>query len=655
MMKSLIVILSVYLIISQTVLAFSGNGSGTEEDPYQITTVEQLQEMNDDLDAHYILMNDIDASETREWNVGDHDNDPETPDSAMGFEPIGFVETKYLNEFEYFTGKLDGQGFQIKGLFINRGRTISSGLFELIGSGCIINDLSIIESEISSSLNCGILAGMILTNYDSNENISISNCILEGDINSIGSKGGLAGYIDSKHVDLIIENCHYTGNIYSNTKWTNGGLSGGLLGYIVGYKGNIEINDCSSFSKIYGIESDIGGFCGKIENSIGDIEIINCKSEFDIYGKKHLVGGFCSSISAYSGNIMIIDCISEGIIHDTIASGGGFCRSNHSATGNSILRNCISYVDILSYDELGTIGGFCGSNGSDSGKAIIEYCVSYGDVTGTDEVGGFCGILYSFGSGECRIEYCASYGDVKGYNEVGGFCGSSSFCRESSNLTIRNCFSTSDVSGKSYIGGFCGRYSMMHYENVAQIENCYSSGNIKLLKDDKYYSIGGFCGGYESQSKVNSCYWDTETSGITKSYGGEGKTTAEMMMQSTFDDWDFDNVWCMVEGKTYPQLQHFVDCDTLVSVLTIESNERLEIYPNPATSQITISLGEEFISTPEIDIIDYLGNVMRWTPSARWSPSDKSITINTSSLSPGVYFLRMRSGDRVEVKKFVVI
>ncbi len=81
----------------------------------------------------------------------------------------------------------------------------------------------------------------------------------------------------------------------------------------------------------------------------------------------------------------------------------------------------------------------------------------------------------------------------------------------------------------------------------------------------------------------------------------------------------------------------------------------ITLHPNPATSEITLSLGEEFISAPEIDIIDYLGNVKRWSPSARWTPSEKSITINTSSLSPGVYFLRVRSGEKVEVRKFVVI
>jgi len=64
-MRKLIIL---FLILSYSyALSFSGNGSGTEEDPYQITNVHELQEMNDDLSAYYILMNDIDASETREW------------------------------------------------------------------------------------------------------------------------------------------------------------------------------------------------------------------------------------------------------------------------------------------------------------------------------------------------------------------------------------------------------------------------------------------------------------------------------------------------------------------------------------------------------------------------------------------------------------
>jgi photosystem II stability/assembly factor-like uncharacterized protein len=75
------------------------------------------------------------------------------------------------------------------------------------------------------------------------------------------------------------------------------------------------------------------------------------------------------------------------------------------------------------------------------------------------------------------------------------------------------------------------------------------------------------------------------------------------------------------------------------------------LHPNPATSQITLSIGEGFISKPEIDIIDFLGNAIK----PQYEINGSEITINTSSLSPGVYFLRIRSGEKVEVRKFVVV
>ena len=45
-------------------------GEGTAEDPYQIYDVNELQNMIFDLNAHYILINDVDASSTSNWNDG---------------------------------------------------------------------------------------------------------------------------------------------------------------------------------------------------------------------------------------------------------------------------------------------------------------------------------------------------------------------------------------------------------------------------------------------------------------------------------------------------------------------------------------------------------------------------------------------------------
>ena len=76
------------------------NGSGTEQDPYIITTVEELQLINTKLDGNFALGNDIDASDTVNWNNG------------AGFVPIG----RALNSF---TGSFDGKGHVVRGVYIN--------------------------------------------------------------------------------------------------------------------------------------------------------------------------------------------------------------------------------------------------------------------------------------------------------------------------------------------------------------------------------------------------------------------------------------------------------------------------------------------------------------------------------------------------------
>ena len=75
------------------------------------------------------------------------------------------------------------------------------------------------------------------------------------------------------------------------------------------------------------------------------------------------------------------------------------------------------------------------------------------------------------------------------------------------------------------------------------------------------------------------------------------------------------------------------------------------LHPNPATDHITITLDEAYTTTPEIDIIDILG----YSIKTEHNISDREITINTSLLNPGIYFLRIRSGGEAETRKFVVV
>jgi hypothetical protein len=118
------------LVFADMAGAFSGTGSGTESDPYIITNVNQLQEMNNDLDACYGLGNDIDASNTVSWNGGE------------GFVPIG-------SDTGTFSGVCDGQGHCISNLYENRYGILNYvGLFGYTSSSSEIKNIRLTSKHM---------------------------------------------------------------------------------------------------------------------------------------------------------------------------------------------------------------------------------------------------------------------------------------------------------------------------------------------------------------------------------------------------------------------------------------------------------------------------------------------------------------------------
>src|SRR5690625_6016543 len=77
--------------------------------PYQVSTIEQLQKIRNYSDKFYKQTNDIDASQTKNWNDG------------RGFLPIG-------DDLIQFSGNYDGSNFKITHLTINNFDE-ASGLF----------------------------------------------------------------------------------------------------------------------------------------------------------------------------------------------------------------------------------------------------------------------------------------------------------------------------------------------------------------------------------------------------------------------------------------------------------------------------------------------------------------------------------------------
>ena len=119
-----------------------------------------------DLSAHYVLGNNINASETETWNSG------------AGFTPIG-------NGVE-FSGDFDGQGYSVDGLYINRPNTNGVGLFGGISSSDIKN-IGVTNIDIQGGYNVGGLVG------DNNNGANIMYSYSSGAVSGDSAVGGLVG------------------------------------------------------------------------------------------------------------------------------------------------------------------------------------------------------------------------------------------------------------------------------------------------------------------------------------------------------------------------------------------------------------------------------------------------------------------------------
>jgi len=193
------------------------------------------------------------------------------------------------------------------------------------------------------------------------------------------------------------------------------------------------------------------------------------------------------------------------------------------------------------------LGGLCGYN-----SGSISNCYVSGSVTGghySENLGGLCGHNTDGSISNCYATGSVTGGDHSDY--LGGLCG------ENENGTITGCYATDSVTGGDdswYLGGLCGD------NDNGTISNCYSTGTVTGGVNSDY--LGGLCGG--NTGAVSDCFWDTETSGISTSDGGTGKTTIQMKTVSTFLDagWDMVAIWNIEEYQTYPFLRKYLAIDT---------------------------------------------------------------------------------------------
>lgn len=258
---------------------------------------------------------------------------------------------------------------------------------------------------------------------------------------------------------------------------------GGVVGYF--YADGAEIMDnCRTTGSLSGVNR-VGGVVG--ENSYGTIN--NCSSSATI-----------TTSGDYTGGVV-----------------------GRSIYSTSVLSECNSSASINASGDYA--GGLVGEVIND-GKVTNGY--SSGSVSGNFAVGGLVGVL------DFRSEISASFatGDVTASDDhVGGLVGANR-----TGSTIKNSYARGNVNGtgSNRVGGLAG----LNYgtsSSTASIVNCYSTGAVSGSSD-----MGGLVA-YQLWGSTSNSFWDTQTSGVSSSASGTGKTTSEMTDFTTFTNagWDF--------------------------------------------------------------------------------------------------------------------
>lgn len=171
------------------------------------------------------------------------------------------------------------------------------------------------------------------------------------------------------------------------------------------------------------------------------------------------------------------------------------------------------------------------------------------NITG---LSGFTGVVVSYNAGTLTKVYTT--GSVQGGNYAAGIEG------YSADGSVTDAYTDVTITSSGhYSGGIVG------YFFGGTITRTYAVGHLSGG------SLGGAVG-LRVFGTASSTFYNTETTGTGSSDGGTGKTTAQMMTQSTFDGWNFTVVgngtigsWIMA-GYPHFQMEHRSAITSLVEL-----------------------------------------------------------------------------------------
>ena len=395
--------------------AYEG-GDGTEGNPYQIATPQQLallaQQTNTGTggDAHYILVNDICLNVENDF---------------FDWPVIGKETSQNLPI--YFTGVFDGNGHTIERMII-RENHLDAGLFGHT-RGAVIKNLRVVDASIQVGSDVGIIVGQAY-------NTSIINCTVQNssishEHNSTNYVGGIVGgyYPTDNALDTV-----YIKDCVSEVRFLNPErffIAGGIVGRCMTMSvdgGYAVIENCENRSDVRG-SHHVGGIMGDADNSHNGeslaLIIKGCRNYGTISSTT-----FCGGIVAHSWGIQMIGCLNMGEVVARDVNSDVLVGGLAALLKESVMVECVNKGNVISESNFGSqIGGLVGYND----ESVIANSYNLGTVAAPNStpanstvaiggiVGGSTGRIFNvYNAGALTVPETPSGAEMEDYGHILG-------------------------------------------------------------------------------------------------------------------------------------------------------------------------------------------------------------------------------------------
>lgn len=432
-------------------------GSGTEADPYRISTAAQLQQAAELIGqdsayagACYTLAADIDLG-GKSW-------------APMGTEAMPF------------SGCFDGNGHTVRNFKITEDAADIGFFGKVTGT---VRGLTLAAAQIeatNANAAVGAIAGELwggtLEDCHTADNVTVSGSYHVGGIcGNASDKAALRGLTNAAQV----------------TAHGNVGNAAGIAA-----RAACPVDRCANSGTVTS-EADAAGIAVSMTAGAAD-----CINQGDITGGGHAGGiavQFSDGALNHSQNdagVEMLRCTNSGTV-TAGRDGAGISVSfrtgkvtNCTNTGAiSAENNC---GGIFAYFQISSFGGACE-------VFTVTGCINEGSVTGIGDgtsyhAGGIGGIVYGE-STQIVFEFCTNSGDIRSLAAAGGILGRG----DVKDIRFAGCSNEGFVLGFRFAGGILGRaVPLADGTSVFLAENCSNSGSVYADTPSAYFQEN-YCGG----------------------------------------------------------------------------------------------------------------------------------------------------------------